>query len=351
MLTYGLLISSLFNGDVPRGLIVFLQYLFAYVGLPWAICGRSYKDAETLAKYAVYSMIIMCLFGIGAYAWGYNGGYATHFAIVSGSGRLSSLVDNPNGLAGLIAFTFPVLWYLTGVGTFRLMTAAILSVPLFYALILTSSNTGLISTSVAMIVFVVGRGKIKLFFAGLVFAVGVFGAVHIWGAQILPAVFQKRVLSAATEADISEAGTFESRYDLMAEAWRLADHNMLMGMGADQYRVFSDYGLPVHNTYLLLLNEGGLISMVGFTVILASALMTAYTARQHRHGDLILLSMVTIVATMAVTSMSYAHMYARFLVVPMLVVAGLAVSYQSVSLAVRTRRSLPADRSVVSQRR
>ena len=227
LLIYGLLISSLFNGDIFRGFIVFLQYLFAYVGLPWAICGRSYKDAETLAKCAVYSMIIMCLIGIGAYAWGYNGGYARHFAIVSGSGRLSSLVDNPNGLAGLIAFTFPVLWYLTGVGTFRLLTAAILSVPLFYALILTSSNTGLISTSVAMIVFLVGRGKIKLFLAGLVFAAGVFGAVHIWGQQILPAVFQKRVLSAFTDADISEAGTFESRYDLMAEAWRLADHTCL----------------------------------------------------------------------------------------------------------------------------
>lgn len=326
LLNYGLLVSSLIAGNIDRGWIVFAQYLFAYLCLPLMLCRSSYDEAVSLAKWCVYGMVVMCAFGIAAYLWGYNGGYQKQFAIVSGGGRLSAFVDNPNGLAGFIAFTLPLLWFLASTGAFRRLTSLALSVPLFVALVLTSSNTGLLSAILASGTFLIGLRRIKL----LAIAVAAVGAlafsVQRWGQYFLPEVFQRRVLNAVTEGNISEAGTFADRYELMKEAWRLADTHLWLGMGADQYRVISEYGLPVHNTYLLLLNEGGLASLCGYLILLASALMAPYQARHTKHGAPIMLCATTIAITVAITAVSFVHVYNRFLAVPLLLAVGLAVA-------------------------
>jgi O-antigen ligase len=326
MLQYGLLVSSLFYGDVARGFIVFSQYLFTYVGLPLALTSRPFGEATSLAKASVLAMVAMCVFGIGAYAWGYNGGTNRHFMIVSGAGRLAGFVDNPNGLGVLIAFTLPLLWTLTSMGSFRLITSVLLSVPLFVALILTSSNTGLMTVAMAILVFLIGRRQVKTLAIAAAVAGAVAVAINFGADHYLPATFQKRVWGAVENGDISEAGTFASRYELMQEAWRLADRHFLAGMGADQYRVISEYGMGVHNTYLLLWNEGGLISLCGFLLILASAVIAAIAGRRGQYGHMALLCVVAIVAITAVKCMTTTHAYARFMTVPLMLSIGLVVS-------------------------
>ena len=181
MLNYGLLVSSLIAGDIARGGIVFAQYLFAYLCLPLALGRNSYDEAVRLAKWCVYGMVAMCVFGSAAYFWGYNGGYQKHFMIVSGGGRLSGFVDNPNGLAGFIALTLPLLWFLASTGAFRRLTTIALSIPMFVALVLTSSNSGLLNAVLATGIFLIGLKRIKLLAIAAVVVGALAFAVQHWG--------------------------------------------------------------------------------------------------------------------------------------------------------------------------
>ncbi|WP_274628670.1 O-antigen ligase family protein [Arvimicrobium flavum] len=326
MLNYGLLVSSLINGDMARAWVVFAQYLFAYILLPFAVSRSSYDDAITLAKCCVYGMVTMCVFGIGAYALGFNAGHARHFAIVTGGGRLTGFVDNANGLAGYIALTLPLLCFLTTIRAFKLPTTIALAVPLLVALVLASSNTGLIGALLSTGIYMIGARRPKILAVFVMVCGGAVATVVLWGEHFLPAVFQRRVLNAVTEGDITEAGTFVDRYELIKEAWRLADTHLLLGMGTDQYRTVSEQGLSVHNAYLLLLNEGGLVALCGYLLILGSALIAPWQGRHRRDGGAILLCTVAVATAVAFIAFSGTHMYARFLTVPLLLTVGAAVA-------------------------
>src|SRR3546814_3033601 len=70
---------------------------------------------------------------------------------------------------------------------------------------------------------------------------------------------------------MSQAGTFTGRMDLILEAWEIVEDTMFVGIGVDQYRVVSPTQVPVHNMYLLLWAEGGLLALLGWMLLLTIA--------------------------------------------------------------------------------
>src|SRR3546814_14727504 len=70
---------------------------------------------------------------------------------------------------------------------------------------------------------------------------------------------------------MSQAGTFTGRMDLILEAWEIVEDTMFVGIGVDQYRVVSPTQVPVHNMYLLLWAEGGLLALLGWMLLLTLA--------------------------------------------------------------------------------
>ena len=327
LMNLGLLISSLINGNPADALIVFVQYLFAYICLPYVICSRTYRQAVFFIKCSLWAMLTLCVFGIVAYYLGLGeGAQVRHFVIVTGAGRLTSLVTNPNGFASIVAFTFPLLWFLSAIREVNFWLLSISTIIFAWALVLASSNTGFMIVAGAAPIFVLGQGKIRTFaIASLL--LGSLGLVTVlWGDEIFPEIFQRRVLHALMDADVTEAGTFTDRYDLIKEAWRMAENNVLIGLGVDQYRLISEQGLPVHNTYLLLLNEGGIVALAGFLIILGSYILVPLLSLKQPHGYLIFILTLSLVLAYAFVANSLTHIYARFMMVPLMLAVGIASS-------------------------
>ncbi|HKY80749.1 MAG TPA: O-antigen ligase family protein [Sphingobium sp.] len=321
MLTGGLFIGSVFKGDMVRCLILVAQYCFAYLIVPLVLLRRPDHEVWRLMKCGVWGMAIMCGIGLVLYLAG-----ADQSSLFTGNKRYTGFVNNPNAAAVLSVMALPLVWFLLLSGRMRAVAAIPCIALLVVGIILTSSNTGLYSLAAAVLIFFGGRRNFKT----LIGAACLGGAVLMFGQDYLPPAFQHRVLSAIEKGDVSEAGTFEGRQELNREALGMADENLIIGLGADQYRMASRYGNPVHNLYLLLLNEGGGLSLLGYLLILGVPILVAVIAYRLPDGKLGLWTTVTIVLTFANAIMGVPHVYGRswFLFV-FLAISPALISYAS----------------------
>ncbi|MCF3641821.1 O-antigen ligase family protein [Rhizobium sp. TRM95111] len=308
-----LLLSSLVNGDALRGLILVVQYLFAYFFVFLFAAGRSQTEITRLVKVYILSILLMCLHGI--YLIYVDG--QTNTIFVSGSGRLTGFIERENECAAVIALSVPLLLVLCATG--RLTRLAYLALPVMgLGVMLTGSNTGLASIAYAVGVFcLVAFGWKRLLPVGLA-AVGGVAAIDYWARDYLPAAFQRRVLGALESGDIGQAGSFDHRLELIEEAIGRADHIVFLGLGADQYQVTSFLEQPVHNLYLLLWTEGGLFCMAGFILMTGAGLGPALTALRYPGGRYFAACAFCSVTLFLLTTNAFAHVYGRFWAMPVL---------------------------------
>lgn len=307
MLTGGLFIGSVFKGDVARCLVLVAQYCFAYLLVPLVLLNRSHEEVIRLIKCGIAGMVIMCAIGAVLYWSGYNSMGRGQMAMITGNRRLAGFVDNPNAMAVLTVMVLPSVWFLLLSKQMRAWVAFLCIGLLVTAIILTSSNTGLYSMVAAALIFFGGRRNFKTLLTLAILS----AAVLTFGQDYLPTTFQNRVLPALTSGDLTTAGTFADRQELNREALHMADENLIIGLGADQYRLVSRYGAPVHNLYLLLLNEGGGLSLLGYMVLLGVPILAAIVASRLPHGKLVLLTTVTTLVVFANAIMGVAHVYGR----------------------------------------
>ncbi|WP_022683594.1 O-antigen ligase family protein [Sphingobium bisphenolivorans] len=307
MLTGGLFIGSVVNGDMVRCVTLVSQYCFAYLIVPMVLLRRSEAEVIRLIKCGIWGMTAMCGIGALIYMSGYTSLSNDQMTLVTGGRRLAGFVDNPNAMAVLTVMTLPLVWFLLLSRQMKPVTGLLCTGMLVTGIILTSSNTGIYTLAAATLIFLGGRQHFKT----LILVACLAGAVMVFGQDYLPQTFQHRVLSAMNSGDLAGAGTFEYRQQLNIEALNFADDHLIIGMGADQYRFNSQYGLPVHNTYLLMLNEGGALSLLGYLLVLSVPVIAGAVARQLPHGRLVLLTTVTIVLVFANATLGVPHVYGR----------------------------------------
>ncbi|RMA41548.1 O-antigen ligase family protein [Rhodophyticola porphyridii] len=321
-LAAGLTIGSVANGEMLPLVVVLLQYSFSLIVLVYVLAGRGYRQTVALMKVLVFSIAVVMAFGA----------YVVHYVpdpdlrLVSGSGRMRSLVERENAAAALGSIAIVLLLNLTLHGEFRRITAALVMPLLLYGVILTGSNTGLIITVFGITVTALFSGSTRVAFGFFLAAAMAVVLVMFAGDIILPEVFRERVLTALTTGDLNQAGTFEDRYFLIREALETARHTLVVGLGADQYSTISAHGAPVHNAYLLLLTEGGLISLFGLVLLLMTGVTLAWAAiavAGARTEGLIALTIILIYAAML---NFFAHFYARFWGVPLVLALALAAA-------------------------
>jgi O-antigen ligase len=150
------------------------------------------------------------------------------------------------------------------------------------------------------------------------------GLIVVWGSYWLPETFEQRVLSPMRSGSVEQAGSFEERLVLMAEALEMVDQTMVVGIGVDQYRVKSQFGVPVHNTYLLLWTEGGLPALIGWISLLMIALFGApFIGRHHRLEAATAFAIAVIFVAIGFTT---GHVYARYLVIPLCLAMALVMA-------------------------
>ncbi|WP_159587184.1 O-antigen ligase family protein [Chelativorans xinjiangense] len=323
MMIGALLVSSLLVGAVDRGLILSLQYLFAYFLLPIVFLARPWDQTITLMKVFVASMVVMAIHGI--YVVNIVG--ETNTIFVSGSGRLQGFVERENECGALLALTVPMVLSMTAMRLMRTVIAVPVLILLCYGIMLTGSNTALYSMLFGLGIFLLFTLTPKGIVVGAVSVAAMWSSLSIPAVRdTLPAAFKKRVLSGLESGDLSAAGTFADRMLLNEEAFRLGEGALLLGHGADQYREISDYGSPVHNVYLLIWNEGGLPALIGFLIMLSGAAITVRMAWRRREGRQAAICGFSAVALFAILINAAPHVYGRFWAVPVLLSLAPAVA-------------------------
>ncbi len=318
---FGLMLGSLVKGNPTTATTVFAQYIFSFVLLPMAICARPHSEIIFLVKIFVVSVALIMLHG--AFMMAFN---PDDVRFVSRSGRMYGLVERENatGALGAVALVFCQWLYFS-----RKISVAVLlllSAPIAYGILLTGSNTGFFLALIGSFLLIFLNGSLRLLAASIVVAFAVLAVVALWGEYFLPEIFVKRVYGALQSGDTSQAGTFEDRFALNQEALELARETIWIGLGIEQYRVVSAHGAPVHNTYLLTLTEGGLISLIGLICLPAIAFYIGWRAFFGRHTHLSGALTITYVCLFALSLNGFAHIYARFWAIPLLLAMSVSLS-------------------------
>lgn len=324
----GLFASSIINGVASASLVVGIQYIFAYVVLPFVVL-RDEETAMDLVKALMYGGLVVVICGFGFMAAGYDGG----FVYISGTGRLASLASNPNEFAIMIALSVQFLLYLWFSKALPSVICLIALTCFFIGLILASSNSGIVATTIGMAAFLLFSGSLRTMITGVLFASLLVVMAATVGYEYLPDVFQRRVLSAVESGSMDNAGTYSGRVELIDEALQELEGTIFLGIGADQYRERSYIGEVVHNQYLLVWIEGGLIALFGWLLILATMVFIGIRCYQQRDGArqaALVLATTIIIIIIGNTS---PHLYARSWVMPLLVAIGVPLSRQVTAMS------------------
>lgn len=311
LLTAGLVVGSAMNGDLLAGMVVAAQYMFSLIVVPMLLLQRTRAETILLIKVFVAGMVFVMLHG----AWMIEF-HPKDFRFITPSGRLASLVERENAAAALtaLAITFSLWLYFTReVGRILLL---LLLAPLGYGLLLTGSNTGFFLTGIGVMALVTFSGSVRIMLGMLSVLAGMIFVIMTWGELFLPDIFVKRVFGALSSGELDEAGTFSDRMFLIREAYDLTRHTIFVGLGADQYRTISAHDVPVHNTYLLLLAEGGLISLIGHVGLIITGILIGWPNFVSRSDRWCGVLTITIVLMIALVQNGLAHFYARFWAVP-----------------------------------
>ncbi|MDX0641992.1 O-antigen ligase domain-containing protein [Sinorhizobium medicae] len=328
LLFLGVMLGSLFNGSPQRGLIVMGQYLFAYMILMVILIRDDQREAYRLAGIFLVSVILIDIHGIITfYTVGYVPGEGK--GIVTGGKRLATVLRNPNLAAAMNALTLPILLFFWSTGRAKSYLAMPALAIIIVTVVLTSSNSGLFSTALCLSVFIalVSTPRLLLRLAlGLSIVVG--GAALFGSKEMLPKTFQTRVLGALSSGDISEAGTFLSRAALMEEALHIISEEQIkiIGLGADQFRERSVQSAPVHNLYLLLWVEGGLLALIGWLLFSGVGVLLSLAILRVRGDKRALAAVITTILVFLVIALFNPHMYARYWTMPVLLCFGLGLT-------------------------
>jgi len=342
MLT-GLFVSSIINGDPVRWLSVAAQYSFAYLVIPWLIMSQERIFAVRLCLLYVLGVTLSEVIGIiASYLLSYSEAMSIFGqGFLTGNRRLGAMSQdaNPNGAA--VAFAVPMLIYLMRRKVVPGYLGLLFAVILGWGLMLSASFTGFFATAIGLclVILVIGPKYIARL---ILVVVGTATLFYASGAS-LPLAFQKRVGIAVETGNIGAAGTYDNRADLIKEAWGFTQDYNLIGMGVDQYRELSVHENPVHNLYLLIWTEGGVIALCGLLALIMVCFTLAISNfKRHRIESAMSLAIFCI---FLIYSMSYPHMYARNWMIPIMV--ALATIYAGIPLKPRGRMIAPPARTEV----
>lgn len=324
LMLFALGASSLVNGDPLRFAITGSQYAFAYLALPYFLFSGTEGIEIRLAKFFVIavvameaiSIILFYLYGdvTGSLGW-------INHNFVSGARRLGSFLGSANRNAALICLTLPFIFYFAKTRLLPLWFCIGGTAILALALTLTASVTGFVSSIAAVLIFV-GASYGWHAWKPLSAVLGVL-LLAVVGGMPIPDTFQDRVLSAFTDGDIEEAGTYGGRMGLVEEALKFSDDTHILGIGADQFRSLSDEGAPVHNITLLIWTEGGMFALLGWAFVMGLLALIAF--RAIKYDKTVAALALSVVLCFFIISNASTHVYARIWVVPVLIAARFAV--------------------------
>lgn len=172
----------------------------------------------------------------------------------------------PNGLAKTIALLTPyLLWKISAERNYPIKYIAVILVFAFGVIGAASvAGAGAFAIALVLTLFVFPRAILRLIVPVAILS-AVFVAVPLSALTNEKVAASLRRLSQAWEmGGVTGSPSYEIRAWLMEEAMGFIQESPLIGIGAGRYEHLSLFGIQVHNTYLLLWCEGGIVALLGF---------------------------------------------------------------------------------------
>jgi len=161
----------------------------------------------------------------------------------------------------------------------------------FLPLVLTQARASLLAAGITVPLLVIAMIRAeKLALRHVLIAAGICAAVGLVFFEPLQAKFADNLGTSQFQLEI------EARLELNDVAFAMIRESPLIGLGLNQFETvqprFDQYGLlfagnPVHNIYLLVAAETGLIGLAGFVAIYVTAVVVALRSARARDSLLV----------------------------------------------------------------
>ncbi len=321
----GFLLSEIAAPSGPTSIVsTSLQYAFVFIYLPLLFSQLDVDGHLKAIKAFVVGLLVIIV--AGAVLSAYFPSIYQKFddaGLVVGVLRVGSFMG-VNDLAKSIAICIPLVLLLYTEKRLKRVPLLLAFSILALGLVLSASWAGIISSGIAVLLLCIlwwFRKPFKTSIAVLALALvlaATFVAVTAVGPDKWMKAFDKRIVQVVQGGDINKAGSFVIKRDLMKEALTVIEQRPLVGTGAGRYEGLSQYGVKVHNSYLLLWAEGGVLALIGLLLILISSFSLscryAFRSETYRFG----IPVLVLVSVFALNAFTSTALYSRFDIIPLL---------------------------------
>jgi putative inorganic carbon (hco3(-)) transporter len=280
------------------------------VALMWLAIGFSFvvspDQSAGLAKTASYALFILFFFIVVQLVRGTEqvrsvlrvfcasaaiaGAWAMYLFVSGSVARASGPIEDPNGFAYVIAAALPLTGYLI-VSDRGLRAVWLVAFAVIMGAVLASLSRGAYVGLAALLVWGVLTGRVPI--RGALLGGAVIASVAILGFALFGPIVERQVVSHGKVADKNVT----SRQAFWAGALRMTGDRPITGVGPGRFGAETQnyvHNNPValrnpvvHNTYLEVLAESGIVALLGFLAFLAGTwrILTSARHRALQSGD------------------------------------------------------------------
>lgn len=292
------LVSIFINGKLrrlhPFHFVVVLFFLWNMVSLFWSVDTVSTRQRiNTYLQLAILSYmlwdqitdavrlrIIMQAYVLGcivSIVGTINNFLAGIEAFAYSGGRYVATGFNANDLAIMFAMGLPIAWYLLQNPLFEhkwrnLTLVNLIFIPsAFFAILLTGSRAGMLTTLVAILYILFSGGKIEWWKKGIALCLVFFGFLIVQ-ALVPESTFER--LSTTVSSILS--GDLGGRGIIYQDAARIMNSSPILGIGSGAFSTASTLQTFAHNTIISVLTETGAIGLLLFAAMFSIIFVEAY---------------------------------------------------------------------------
>lgn len=245
--------------------------------------------------------------------------YLINKELLIGTRRFGSFIGT-NSLAKTIAMCFPILFLLINIGNLSKKESFFIFIIYIIGLVETASIGGTLATLMAIFlsfIFVSNittqRKVLVVFLAILCVSIPLFltGIIEF-------DFFTSRVMDTFFSGNLEGSGSYSMKMSLMKDALKIITENPLWGLGPGGFYDNSIYQQTVHNSYLLLWAEGGILSLIGFLIIVYSIIryiVYYWKTKSTRTNSNLALVIVAILLFNLITG---TQLYQRYRIIPII---------------------------------
>jgi O-antigen ligase len=289
------------------GIFVVFQYFVCFILFPLTILLHICKETIRINALLLSFVAGVLFLNIDAHV-----NYFFDFSLLSDGFRVKprfeSLAGNPNVFGSILCINLVILYTLAVQGSLSRYTTLLLGCLSFSSITLTASVTSSLLGFLILLslLWLVIKRNILIF--GALLSI-ILLLIQFWNVKYIgPSQFVARVVD-----PIISFETFAShkvREGLVLDALSIISQHLPFGVGAGNYLTVSSSIWKVHNTFLLLLAEGGVIALVGIYLVVynLAAKLVNYSVYDVTLMTFVLASLVLL--TLCLTS---THLYGRFL--------------------------------------